>query len=330
MIRNLILDWSGTLVDDFTATLVATNAVFTHHGKEPFTAETFRRDFRLPYPDFYKDFLPGHELDDLEVLFKKAFFEAEKLVQPLSPTRDFLDAARQKGLRLFVLSSMNEEALLRQAKSFDLGQYFEAIYGGVLDKRGKMAEVIARHSLTPSETAYVGDMVHDVHAAEAGGVTSVAVLSGYDPVERLAPAQPDIILPDVSGLPRLCTAPLTTTPTGLRADIVVNKLRVPVLIGVPDEEREKPQDIKVSLTIETRTGLGALHDEIEGTIDYFEVTEEVKKLVAERPRKLIETLAEEIANLVVTQFGAAAVRVEIEKPILMNCEGVVVSFERRG
>ena len=312
MIRNLILDWSGTLVDDFTATLVATNAVFTHHGKEPFTAETFRRDFRLPYPDFYKDFLPGHELDDLEVLFKKAFFEAEKLVQPLSPTRDFLDAARQKGLRLFVLSSMNEEALLRQAKSFDLGQYFEAIYGGVLDKRGKMAEVIARHSLTPSETAYVGDMVHDVHAAEVGGVTSVAVLSGYDPV------------------PRLCTAPLTTTPAGLRADIMVNKLRVPVLIGVPDEEREKPQDIKVSLTIETRTGLGALHDEIEGTIDYFEVTEEVKKLVAERPRKLIETLAEEIANLVVTQFGAAAVRVEIEKPILMNCEGVVVSFERRG
>lgn len=325
MIRNLILDWSGTLVDDFTATLAATNVVFEHYGKPAFSAETFRRDFRLPYPDFYEEFLPGQELADLEVLFKKAFFEAEHLVQPLEPTQRFLEEATRKGLRLFVLSSMNEEALLRQAKSFGLSSYFEAIYGGVLDKCEKMAEVLNRHQLAKSETAYVGDMVHDIHAAEAGGVTSVAVLSGYDAIERLAPASPQVILPDVAGLPKLCASACEP----IREDIVVRKLRIPVFVGVPDEEREKPQDIKVSLAIESVAGIGGLGDEIERTIDYYQVTEAVKKLAGERPRKLIETLAEEIAALVVADFGAQAVKVKIEKPILSNCEGVVVSFEQR-
>lgn len=325
MIRNLILDWSGTLVDDFTATLEATNVVFAHHGKPAFTPEGFRRDFRLPYPDFYQEFLPEQALEDLEVIFKDAFLQAERLVRPLEPTNRFLKEATSKGVRLFVLSSMNEEALLRQAESFGLSAYFEAIYGGVLDKRRKMAEVVARHSLAQSETAYVGDMVHDVHAAQAGGILSVAVLSGYDPVERLSPASPHVILPDVGGLPHLCA--WSSVP--LRADIVVRKLRVPVFIGVPDQEREKSQDIKVSLAIETSSGIADLNDEIASTIDYYEVTEAVKKLIAERPRKLIETLAEEIAQLVLGRFAAQAIRVEIEKPILSNCEGVVVALERR-
>lgn len=325
MIRNLILDWSGTLVDDFTATLVATNAVFKAYGKPTFTADEFRRDFRLPYPEFYEEFLPEESLDDLEVLFKEAFLEAENAVQPLESTRKFLEDAKRKGLRLIVLSSMNEEALLRQAESFGMTHYFEAIYAGVLDKREKMAEVTAQHSLVGAETAYVGDMVHDIHAAQAGGVVSVAVLSGYDPVERLAKASPQVILPHVGQLPALCGWVLQP----VRSDIVVKKLRIPVFIGVPDEEREKSQDVKVSLTIETVNGLDGLGDDIAGTINYYEVTEAIKALAGERPRKLIETLAEEIAALVVEGFGAGAVKVEVEKPILTNCEGVVVTSRLR-
>lgn len=325
MLRNLILDWSGTLVDDFSATLVATNAVFEHYSKGSFTAEEFRRDFRLPYPDFYAEFLPEHPLAELEVLFKEAFLEAEHLVQPLAPTRQFLAEASQKGLRLIVLSSMNEEALLRQAESFGITSYFEAIYGGVLDKRDKMDEVVSRHGLAKSQTAYVGDMVHDIHAAQAGGVVSVAVLSGYDPVERLAKASPQIFLPDVGELPFFCAA----SDRSIREDILVKKLRIPVFVGVPDEERAKSQDVKVSLVIETPHGIKQLGDDLEQTIDYYAVTEAIKKLAASRSRKLIETLAEEIGILIVEQFGAIAVRVEIEKAILMNCEGVVVVSECR-
>ncbi|WP_411847459.1 dihydroneopterin aldolase [Roseibacillus persicicus] len=326
MIKNLILDWSGTLVDDFSATLIATNEVFKVHGMPPFSADDFRRDFRLPYPEFYQEFLPGKPLEDLEVLFKEAFREAESLVQPLEQTLGFLESAREKGLRLFVLSSMNEEALMRQAEDFGLSKFFEEIYAGVLDKREKIGEITRLHGLVPFHTAYVGDMVHDVHAAQAGGLHSVALLSGYDPVERLAAAKPQIILPHVGELVGLCS-PAAVAP--IRPDIVVRKLRLPICIGVPPEERAKPQELKVSLVIETLEGLAELSDDLERTIDYFAVSEAVKALASERPRKLIETFAEEVAEMVLRDFGAAGVKVEVEKPILTNCEGVVVSYEGR-
>lgn len=326
MITNLILDWSGTLVDDFSATLVATNAVFDVHGLPALSADEFRRDFRLPYPEFYEEFLPGKPLDDLEILFKKAFLEAESLVVPLAPTRGFLENARAKGIRLFVLSSMNEEALLRQARDFGLLHYFEAVYAGVLDKREKMSSVVLAHGLQRDETAYVGDMVHDIHAARSGGVAALALLSGYDPWERLAAAEPDAVFSDIGFVSKLLKQ--VETPS-LRADIQLRKLRVPLHIGVPTTERAIQQEVKVSLTIETTRGVGGLDDDIENTVDYFLVSEGIRVLAAAKERKLIETLAEEIAEYVLTEFAVAAVKVEIDKPILTNCEGVVVTFERR-
>ena len=51
-IRNVILDWSGTLVDDFGPVLEATNEIFKHYGKPAFSAEEFREKFYLPFPEF--------------------------------------------------------------------------------------------------------------------------------------------------------------------------------------------------------------------------------------------------------------------------------------
>ena len=326
MIKNLILDWSGTLVDDFSATLVATNKVFEHHELPSFTEEAFRRDFRLPYPEFYEEFLPEISLASLEVLFRNAFLEAESLVVPLEPTRAFLEDAAEKGIRLFVLSSMNEEALLRQAEDFGLTSFFEAIYAGVLDKREKMGEVMKKYRLQGEETAYVGDMVHDIDAARVGGVVSLALLSGYDPLERLAAAKPDAIFADVGHISKLLKAEELRP---VRRDIRVNKLRVPVKIGVPDEERASEQELKLSLSLETQQGIAGLNDEITNTVDYFELTEGIKALARSKERKLIETLAEEIVDYVLSEFAVTAVNVEVEKPILQNCEGVIVSVEKR-
>ena len=57
-IRNVILDWSGTLVDDFNPVLEASNEIFKQYGKPAFTAEEFREKFYLPFPAFYKEYLP--------------------------------------------------------------------------------------------------------------------------------------------------------------------------------------------------------------------------------------------------------------------------------
>ena len=59
MFRNLIFDWSGTLVDDMGPVIEATNTVLGKYGIAPYDREGFRRSFRLPYREFYEELLPG-------------------------------------------------------------------------------------------------------------------------------------------------------------------------------------------------------------------------------------------------------------------------------
>ena len=125
----------------------------------------------------------------------------------------------------------------------------------------------------------------------------------------------------------------TTEPhtTDLPPDIIrIDGLRLKTRIGVPDDERNAPQTVEVFLSIHPlSTCLSGLGDDLERTIDYFNVCQRVINLASQGERKLIETLAENIAELVLKEFPARAVTVEIRKFILPNTNYVSVSLSRR-
>lgn len=200
MFRNLIFDWSGTLVDDLGPVIEATNAVLAAYDMPPFNREDFRRSFRLPYSEFYQELLPDVPLAELEALFRPAFDAAITPVTVLPHAREKLDWCRAMGIRTFVLSSMDETAFHRQMHEFGLAEHFEATYAGVLDKRTLIHQLVERHRLVPAETAFVGDMTHDVETARHGGLVSIAVLTGYNDPEQLAAVRPDLTVPDLGVL----------------------------------------------------------------------------------------------------------------------------------
>ena len=114
----------------------------------------------------------------------------------------------------------------------------------------------------------------------------------------------------------------------MRDAILIEELELTAHIGVPDEERAAPQRLTVSLRIEPQRDLEALGDEIENTVDYFAVCEAIKALSGAQPRRLIETLAEEIATLVLDRFAVAAVELELRKFILPDTAFVAVKLRR--
>lgn len=200
MFRNLIFDWSGTLVDDLGPVLEATNLVFESYGKDPLDRDAFRRHFRLPYSEFYGEFLPGVELDELESRFRPAFHGSKAPVFVLPHAREKLEWCAAHGIRCFVLTSMHAEAFHQQLQEFGLGPFFEATYAGVVDKREKIHEILATHRINAGETAFIGDMIHDIETARHGGVSSIAVLTGYTHAEPLASVRPDLTVPDLGVL----------------------------------------------------------------------------------------------------------------------------------
>ena len=200
MFRNLIFDWSGTLVDDLGPVIEATNAVLGKYEVAPFDRESFRRAFRLPYPEFYAELLPDVPLEELEAHFRPAFDAAVTPVTVLPHAREKLEWCSAIGIRAFVLTSMDTLAFERQMDDFGLRHHFEATYSGVLDKREIIHQILETHGLKPAETAFVGDMTHDVETARHGGISSIAVLTGYNHAEILAAVRPDLTVPDLGVL----------------------------------------------------------------------------------------------------------------------------------
>lgn len=204
MIRNLILDWSGTLADDLGAVVAGTNRVLEHFGRAALSREAFREVFRLPYTDFYRDMLPGVALADLQAAYL-ALFPVDHPVPLLPHAEAFLRQAGATGRRLFVCSSAPDAHVRAQAEANGVLGWFEALHCGVIDKVGHVHHMLEHHGLAAHETAFVGDMRHDIDAGRAAGLTTVATATGYESVPVLLTSEPDILVRDLSHLTRLFT-----------------------------------------------------------------------------------------------------------------------------
>ena len=110
--------------------------------------------------------------------------------------------------------------------------------------------------------------------------------------------------------------------------IEVRRLRVSTFIGVPDDERAEPQTVLITVRMTPSQDFDGLSDEISRTVDYHAVALEIQALAAARPRRLIETLAVEIAGRLLASHPLRHVAVSIEKHILPDTECVAVHVER--
>ena len=111
--------------------------------------------------------------------------------------------------------------------------------------------------------------------------------------------------------------------------ITIEDLEVKFHVGVPDEERIEAQKLLITIVIFKDLSSSAENDDISKTIDYFSVREEIKVLGENQSWKLIETLANDICKLVLTNFKAETVRVIVKKFILPDTRWVSVDMTRK-
>ncbi len=198
--KNIIFDWSGTLVDDLGPVLDATNQIFVHYGKPGWTREEFKEKFFLPFPKFYAKHLPEATMVELEHHYHRSFKCLEDNVSLLPYAREFLDFCKRENYRIFLLSTIHAEHFKIQSERLGVRDYFERPYVQIIDKKVKINQIIADHDLNPRETIFVGDMQHDIDTAHHGGVTAIAVLTGYDSEEKLKKSNPDLMFGNLKGL----------------------------------------------------------------------------------------------------------------------------------
>ncbi len=469
MIRNLILDWSGTLVDDLSCVLEATNHVLVREGRPTLTRDQFRAAFRLPFDGFYRELLPDTPAARVEELFHEQYGSSRLLVDELPHASSFLEFCRERGLKTFLLSTLHRGHYDALAARNGFSALLDKVYVEVLDKRQKIHSLLAENNLDPRETLFVGDMQHDIETARHGGVFSCAVLTGYNNLDQLRASRPDMIVEHLGELRQRLVAsrfqigpdappeppplPISTVgaliynrlgevlmiqtqkwsglwgipggkikygetaldalhrevleetglklkqvrfvtvqdciestefyrrchfllliytavalepcevrlneeavefrwvtpeqaslmplnkPTRILLDqaaprplfpdtILVKELCVHYHVGVPDEERARPQRLSLNLELKTDFSRAAASDSIVDTVNYFEVSRRLLHFGEGRSWKLIETLAADIASLILREFAVDSVVVEVEKFILPETRAVAVRMER--
>jgi len=112
--------------------------------------------------------------------------------------------------------------------------------------------------------------------------------------------------------------------------ISIVDLEVFYCVGVPDAERAEPQRLLLSVEMETDFTRAATTDDLTATIDYYAVAQRLLKLGEARNWRLIEKLANDIAEIVLKEFKAAAVTVEVKKFIIPQTRFVSVQIRKTG
>ena len=95
--------------------------------------------------------------------------------------------------------------------------------------------------------------------------------------------------------------------------IFIQNLRIRTTIGVLPHERKYPQLIVISLEI-FFSGKAKNSDQISDALDYDAICSQTVELVQKTNFKLIERLAEEVAQSIIKKFGADKINVLLIKP----------------
>ena len=111
--------------------------------------------------------------------------------------------------------------------------------------------------------------------------------------------------------------------------IYVRDLLVRCIVGIDDWEKKKQQDVLINLVLYADLGKAGKSDKIEDTIDYKKLKNTIVTAVEETRFSLIETIAERVSEICLTDPKVHQVDVSVDKPgALRFARSVAVEITR--
>jgi dihydroneopterin aldolase len=127
---------------------------------------------------------------------------------------------------------------------------------------------------------------------------------------------------EVTPLPRRMDAP--------RRRVFIRGLVLDAFIGAYEHEQGAAQPVRIDLDIDVREPAEPTGDRLEDVVCYNRLTQGIKAIIAEGHIKLVETLAERIAELAMAHPMVLAAIVRVEKPkAISEADAAGVEIERR-
>lgn len=111
--------------------------------------------------------------------------------------------------------------------------------------------------------------------------------------------------------------------------VFIKQLEVLTTIGVYDWEQQIKQKLVLDIEMAHDNRRAGASDDVLDALDYSKVSQAVLSHIANGRFLLVERVAEEVAQLIMTQFGVPWVQIRLTKPTAVaEAQGVGVIIER--
>lgn len=185
---HLVWDWNGTLLDDISAVIEATNAAFAEIGLEPITLERYRELYCIPIPRFYER-LMGRLPSDAEWVVMDETFHRHYVEHRIGcglteGVEELLREWQLAGRSQSLLSMYGHDQLVPVVRGYGIERHFIRVDGRTGPSGGTKALHMERHlaalatSVVPERTVVIGDAVDDALAAAHVGARAVLYTGG--------------------------------------------------------------------------------------------------------------------------------------------------------
>ena len=118
---------------------------------------------------------------------------------------------------------------------------------------------------------------------------------------------------------------------GVADKVFITGLRATAVIGIYDWEREIRQNLRLDLEMQTDIRRAAASEDIADALDYEKISNRVRDFVEQSEFLLVETLAEQLAGLLIAEFNVPWLRLSVHKPGAIEFAddvGVVIERQR--
>jgi len=112
-------------------------------------------------------------------------------------------------------------------------------------------------------------------------------------------------------------------------EVLIESLEVQAHVGVPDDELAHAQRLLVDVNLTGRISFESLGDDIAAAVDYDAVCRTVREAATARPRRLIETLAADLAAAILDAHPVLQTTVCVRKFVVDGTDAVGVRCTRR-
>jgi 2-phosphoglycolate phosphatase len=200
ILKAVIFDFDGTLVDSYQAITASVNHVRAAHHLPPLSEPEVRRCVGRGPAYLLQHTVPGTNLDQDLARYRAHHPSVLRSGTRLLPgVAETLRSLKNSGLHLAVCSNKPRDFTRELLHFLNLSALIEVVVGPEDAPRIKPAPdmllaALKELKLAPAETLYVGDMVVDIETARAAGVTVWVIPTGSDERPTLEAARPDRIL----------------------------------------------------------------------------------------------------------------------------------------